>query len=796
MQPRKLAWVSRCLPIPTFCLLLWVLYPTPRHALKPAHTNTTSTATQIDLQLQGSLIPPYSLTAILPLTHKSISTLEETLAPFLKPSTHLREIIIVCSQPIIAQARTVLRNAFSVECEQCPDLLLHTIPDRLDEHSGVVNAASQVSTEYVLLMAEDGLLHEDEDTRNTLLHPPATSVPIGPNGTNSASANGSCIVTSGSPKYVQYLYPPFVMPTLLAGKKGPRRSGIAVWADLSEHIAGNHPDGIGGIVLSTRTSPIKSPWCSTSGPEIDNSAQYPFVQDPPFFNEIQSDTCSSSEETATSRDVGVFALLLPTLEDFRAILPVVCSLQRQGHRIETFIYEESSGLSDAAGWETRSFTSKLCTAPYTIVFGNRKQRSPTGHILALEWLQGFGPQPDIVIYPREDDKLTLNLDVEISRADGPLQTIVPVRIFREDLPYSIWMGSLSLTEWRNWNVPRIDITIITKDRPHSLARLLTSLSNGRFFGDSVDLRVHAEQSSDLATMKTVENLTWKHGSLFVHHRIVHGGLLPAVVESWYPRSNDTYGLLLEDDVELSPLFYAWAKMTLLRYRYGDPRNRSPLMFGISLYQQKNIELPPEGRRPFDARKLFINSNVSDPITPYLSPIPCSWGAVYFPEHWREFHIYLALRLSEHSMKINQVVVPGVRSNRWTKSWKKYFIELVYLRGYVMLYPNYPDFISLSTNHLEVGSHVKVRTKEKEELFLVPLMELSSSRNVVGLLDLPGSTLPPWDALPVLNLTGCLTTLETLASQGRSRRTDLTGCTSEPQPHDVQDLMCIKQTSSP
>lgn len=68
-------------------------------------------------------------------------------------------------------------------------------------------------------------------------------------------------------------------------------------------------------------------------------------------------------------------------------------------------------------------------------------------------------------------------------------------------------------------------------------------------------------------MKIVENLSWERGSLFLHHRIIHGGLLPAIVESWYPSSNDSYGILLEDDVELSPLFYAWAKMTLLRYRY-------------------------------------------------------------------------------------------------------------------------------------------------------------------------------------------------------------------------------------
>jgi hypothetical protein len=297
-------------------------------------------------------------------------------------------------------------------------------------------------------------------------------------------------------------------------------------------------------------------------------------------------------------------------------------------------------------------------------------------------------------------------------------------------------------------------------------------------------------------MKIAESWNWTHGSFFLHHRVIQGGLLPAIVESWYPRSNDTYGLLLEDDVELSPLFYAWAKMSLLRYRYGDPSNGSPSLFGISFYQQKNVELPVEGRRPFNARNLFSESGISDPSTPYLSPVPCSWGAVYFPEHWREFHAYLSLRLSEYSMKIDEIVVPNVRSNNWAKSWKKYFIELVYLRGYVMLYPNYRDFVSLSTNHIEVGSHVKFRTKEKQDSFILPLMQLPSPGASVtsGLLDLPGNTLPMWDSLPVLNLTGSLATLQSLAEIGRLRRTKLTGCINDPAWYDIPDLMCISEYS--
>ena len=214
------------------------------------------------------------------------------------------------------------------------------------------------------------------------------------------------------------------------------------------------------------------------------------------------------------------------------------------------------------------------------------------------------------------------------------------------------------------------------------------------------------------------------------------------------------------------------------------------MFGISLYQQKHLELPLDGRRPFNPRTLFSSSGLAHPITPYLSQIPCSWGAVYFPEHWREFHGYLTVRLSEISISVQDDIVPGVRSNQWSKSWKRFFIELAFLRGYVMLYPNYDNFVSLSTNHLEVGSHVKTRSKAKQDLFLLPLMQLPKERQNCDLLDLPYGTLPQLDQLPVLNLTGSLTSAEAIVNIGRSRRDELIGCGKPAESYDIQSLMCI------
>lgn len=171
-------------------------------------------------------------------------------------------------------------------------------------------------------------------------------------------------------------------------------------------------------------------------------------------------------------------------------------------------------------------------------------------------------------------------------------------------------------------------------------------------------------------------------------------------------------------------------------------------------------------------------------SPYLSQVPCSWGAVYFPEHWREFHSYLMVRFSEAWIPMNRHVVPHVRSNRWAKSWKRYFIELVSLRGYVMLYPNYDNFLSLSTNHLEIGSHVKEEPRsiydQKKALFTLPLMVASSaedSNGVVktGLLKMPKDTLPSWNDLPVLDLLGTLSSRVEIANRGQDRQQELAGC---------------------
>ncbi|GAA5948347.1 hypothetical protein JCM3765_001381 [Sporobolomyces pararoseus] len=443
-------------------------------------------------------------------------------------------------------------------------------------------------------------------------------------------------------------------------------------------------------------------------------------------------------------------------------------------------------------------SGKLDPAPGVVIYLTDGSRSREFEEV-LKWIGGiFGVK-------KGGDRLSrLRMEKEsVASGDGSSKgRMTVIGIESEELKRAEWIGALPIEALRHWHTPRIDISVITNDRPVSLHRLLVSLRSAHYFGDDVSLSLNLEQTADRLTHRLVDDFRWSQGPLQLRHRILQGGLMPAIVESWYPTSNDTYGVLLEDDVEVSPLFYGWLKFTILKYRYTlSGRLSSSRLFGISLYQQKNIELKPEGRQPFDAHKLFDSLQIKPNSIPYLSQIPCSWGAAYFPEHWKEFHSYLSLRLSELALPISEPIVPQIRSNRWPKSWKKYFIELVYLRGYTMLYPNYPNFESLSTNHLEKGTHVKTSQVEekKKVLFEVPLLGLESS--LVDSLPDQGK-LPDWNSLPVLDLWGSLSSKEELLERGWQTTRQIGSCKTLPDlvvdhprlKYDARELLCKKDFS--
>uniref|UniRef100_A0A7S3QRE9 Glycosyl transferase 64 domain-containing protein n=1 Tax=Dunaliella tertiolecta TaxID=3047 RepID=A0A7S3QRE9_DUNTE len=271
-------------------------------------------------------------------------------------------------------------------------------------------------------------------------------------------------------------------------------------------------------------------------------------------------------------------------------------------------------------------------------------------------------------------------------------------------------NSTSHREERAHSVYRVTISVITFNRPAALSRLLASLSRASYGNDRVDLILNIEAGAPEETFVVAESFTWPRGIKSVRARVSPSGLVPAVVESWFPSDPREFGLILEDDIEVSPQFYVWLQKAFLHLRASNLHER---VFGISLYTPRVIETTNPYRHYRPDKELSSYSALA-----YMHQLPCSWGAVQFPKPWALFHRYMF-----HRMSVNNsfMTVPGSATNGWKQSWKKFYIELAWAKGMFMLYPNFFNQSSFSTNHLEAGVHIsKADATHTPENYTVPL----------------------------------------------------------------------------
>lgn len=346
-----------------------------------------------------------------------------------------------------------------------------------------------------------------------------------------------------------------------------------------------------------------------------------------------------------------------------------------------------------------------------------------------------------------------------------------------------WVAKLSDTAIANWRVPKIKLIIFGNNRLQSLERLFKSLSGGLYLDDiesgQIALHIHldgqAPEEIEQMALNFIANGTFSHlihtGQVSLQRRISRAGLLHSVMESWYPITEEgqpqsEYAVFLEDDIEVSPLFYHWVKYAILRYRYaGEEQGK---LMGISLYTPVVNEIGPK-RRSFSPSVLASNSSFTQiDSDPFLLQVPCSWGAAFFPEFWLRFRDYMQSRVGYQSTvnpsaavewlktklsisNLSAISIPNQsRVNTWNRSWKRHLIELMYYDPHFMLYPKIPfhkdsrrpvisgslvqdaevsiTYASYSTNHMDKGDHVHS-------------MELSRLNALVSLYKTPLLTLP-------------------------------------------------------
>ncbi|KAG6884593.1 hypothetical protein C0993_009760 [Termitomyces sp. T159_Od127] len=373
-------------------------------------------ATYTSLNLSAPMIPALSLTAILPVNQNSLSSLEEALKSLLGPS-QLREIILLCPYANLFQTRSAVQKIVS-SYPNTPDIRLQTVQTDTDARFSGIRAATQLSG-WVLILDQDGLVRENSHSRSILLQPPALSFPYGPKGVCFSWFNTlePCMRRSvGFPQEAHHLLPPFVMPAALATENGLVSSIADPWSRLGESIAATRADGIGGVVFGTDVTRAVD-LSKTFGTPDNGNAQL-----------------GDAEESAS----GVFVVILPTFEDLRQLSSLLCMLENTGgHRTDVWVY-------GAAGVDGRLEVSDHCTLFYkTLLLSDRTALS--------SWFQTLATQADVILSLQEDKRLTsLATDPMVSFRKGS----VAIRLFRNDLPNTEWMGSLSLLEWKSVSLSR------------------------------------------------------------------------------------------------------------------------------------------------------------------------------------------------------------------------------------------------------------------------------------------------------------------------------------------------------
>ncbi|XP_072985887.1 uncharacterized protein [Typha latifolia] len=257
--------------------------------------------------------------------------------------------------------------------------------------------------------------------------------------------------------------------------------------------------------------------------------------------------------------------------------------------------------------------------------------------------------------------------------------------------------------------PTFLIKLLAFDRIDSLHRCLRSLAAADYAADRVALHVFLDHfvppadpvngsavldrklEESRRILELVDGFRWTHGEKLVHYRTANAGLQAQWLEAWWPSSDDEFAFVVEDDLELSPLYYKFLKGLVLKYYY-DRSNYSPSIFGASLQRPR-----------FVAGKHGNKLQVDNETHLFLYQMVGTWGQLLFPKQWKEFRLWYDV----HKSKGIKPILQGMVTTGWYKRmgeriWTPWFIKFIHSQGYYNIYTNFQQERALSISHRDAG----------------------------------------------------------------------------------------------
>ncbi|XP_051142988.1 uncharacterized protein LOC127259604 isoform X2 [Andrographis paniculata] len=252
------------------------------------------------------------------------------------------------------------------------------------------------------------------------------------------------------------------------------------------------------------------------------------------------------------------------------------------------------------------------------------------------------------------------------------------------------------------------IKVLTFNRLSSLSRCLESLAKAHYdVGDTVHLHVFIDHfvldsrnaSAELEKklnlsrkiLEFVDGFDWAYGEKLVHYRTSNAGLQAQWLEAWWPGSDHEFAFVVEDDLEVSPLYYRFLKAVITNYYY-NASNFSPSVYGASLQRPRFV--------PGKHGNKMLLENVP---RVFLYQLVGTWGQLLFPKQWKEFRLWY----DTHKTKGIKPTLEGMVTTGWYKKlgekiWTPWFIKFIHSRGYFNIYTNFAHETALSISHRDAG----------------------------------------------------------------------------------------------
>lgn len=274
----------------------------------------------------------------------------------------------------------------------------------------------------------------------------------------------------------------------------------------------------------------------------------------------------------------------------------------------------------------------------------------------------------------------------------------------------------------------IVIKVLAFKRPESLRRLWLSLLAADYGGCDVPIEIVVDAARDSSEQPLVSqvialasSLEWPFGAKTMRVHEVNQGIGGQWLSAWSPASARECAFVLEDDLVVSPLFFKWTRLAVLKYydslqeeahaalvrsvellvqgnttsldSYSRAYAGMPILYGICLQRQ---HLDPT-RYP---RKLRVEN--SDSL--FLYSLIGTWGPLLLPSPWSAFILWWKHRRASGADPSIQGTIMNSFYRQNPSIWSPWMTRFAFETGLKCLYSNLPSGGSLVTSYRDAGEN--------------------------------------------------------------------------------------------